>query len=105
MGKILRQGFRKNIFIPVFVLVFYGASINALAGSPSLAPLNPEFVKYQNELKKAPAPALQPAGAGEHSLGAIPSPLDLSHDIGKKPAQNFPPPVFGGVQDIHYDTV
>ena len=46
------------------------------SGNVSLAPLNPAFLEYLQKLQHLKASNLT---AGEHALGYIPSPLDLSH--------------------------
>ncbi|MDO8803905.1 MAG: lectin like domain-containing protein [Elusimicrobiota bacterium] len=69
----------------------------AQSASPVSAPLNPEFIKYRSERKKS---AAKPVSPGGHSFGALPSPLDLSHDIGKKPVQGFTPVGYTASYDL-----
>ncbi len=57
----------------------------ARSAALSSAPLNPEYIKYRDALKTGAAKAPVPGG---QSLGYIPSPLDLSHDTGKKPLKS-----------------
>ncbi len=47
-------------------------------GIPSLAPINPAFKEYIEQVKAGKAPSLL-TGAG-HALGLLPSPLDMSHN-------------------------
>jgi C1A family cysteine protease len=72
-----------------------GAATPADTGSapaPAQAPVNPEFIEYQNHAKQpaAPvaAPVTSPAGTSESTYhvsvaGVIPSPVDLTHNLGQ----------------------
>jgi C1A family cysteine protease len=62
-------------------LIFYTIPPVMAQGSENvtLAPLNPAFLEYLQELQYFGAQRL---AAGEHGLGHIPSPLDLSHLTG-----------------------
>jgi C1A family cysteine protease len=52
-----------------------------------VAPLNPDFVKYQAKVK-AKTPLAKPA-PGAHPTGLIPSPVDRSHMVGLKPSMKL----------------
>ena len=81
---------RKYIFLSAAIVpLFYATAVFAQSTAAFSAPLNPEFIKYQDRLKKGKIKSITTNG---HSLGAIPSPLDLSHDIGKKPLKSFKTP-------------
>jgi len=71
----------KKIILISFIAIILSSFINLLfAESLIQAPVNPEFLKYQENLK-----ILKVQGkTEEHSFGYIPSPLDLSYLKGQK---------------------
>ena len=56
-------------------------------GQIQMAPINPEFVEYQEKVHSGKY--LMPHGAEEHVLGFIPSPMDMSHTKGLSILSDF----------------
>lgn len=74
-------------FLPVLLLIVivtvFGLSLPSIAQEPSpsgLAPLNPNFLHYLEDIKMGKIQKYTPTG---YWLGYIPSPLDLSHMTGQ----------------------
>ncbi len=73
---------RKIIFLNVFTFIFICLSslfIGGLNEKQALAPINPEFLKYLDDVEKGSIRIFSDEG---HRLGEIPPPVNLSHIIG-----------------------
>ena len=67
-----------------FAIAMLAGGAGAMAaepGVPSAAPMNPEFVQY---LERVAAGATVEMTEDGHGLGAIPGPIDLSHNAGQE---------------------
>ncbi len=65
------------VLLPLILLYLAAAADGQESMAPKAAPINPEFLRFQEGL--AAGRSLFLAGRSEEDLGLIPSPLDLSH--------------------------
>jgi C1A family cysteine protease len=76
-------GFGRLLFTACALSLFWVTA--ALAGQwPSMAPVNPDYLRYQAGIVQGEAPTVSQQ---EHGLGYIPPLLDLSHTAGQVPHQ------------------
>jgi len=84
LGSVLR-------YLPIASVAILASCLAAWCQEkpkPSMAPLNPAFVRYMKDLKAGVVP--ETIGEGEFGLGAIPSPVDDSHLTGVPEGQELP---------------
>lgn len=76
-----KQGIRRFLILLGAIPLFFIGRV-AFSQEPELAPLNPEFVQYQQNLQQKIF--LKQATKEGHGLGFIPPPIDLSYLKGQK---------------------
>ena len=76
-----KQGIRRFLILLGAIPFFFIGRV-AFSQEPELAPLNPEFVQYQQNLQQKIF--LKQATEEGHGLGFIPPPIDLSYLKGQK---------------------
>src|SRR5665648_243755 len=75
---------QKMAWLPIYLCSFFLFFSNhtAFAQEPNLAPLNPEFIQYQQNLQRGII--TQQVTEEGYGLGLVPPPIDLSHLKGQK---------------------